>query len=111
MEASKFFNGMTRLLTTKPGSSGTASKREGTLNKRGGLSSNYCCIGTPNMEDNTPQQLGVLLDVISCGFPYTVLLLHKSHCLNRALLVLEARVELHDEALSAHNALRADYDS
>src|SRR2546425_949608 len=53
MEASKFFNGMTRLLTTQRSSSGTASKREGTLNKRGRLSSNYCCLCTPNMEDNT----------------------------------------------------------
>ena len=53
MGASKFFNGITRLLTTKRGSSGTASKREATLNKRGRLSSNYCGICTPNMEDNT----------------------------------------------------------
>src|SRR5438128_9060221 len=53
MGASKFFNGITRLLTTERGSSGTASKREATLNKRGRLSSNYCGICTPNMEDNT----------------------------------------------------------
>ena len=47
--------------------------------------------------NNAPQQPGGLLDVISCGFPRAVLLLPKSHCLNRSLLVLEARVELHDD--------------
>src|SRR2546427_3423133 len=53
MEASNFFNGMTRLLTTVRGSSATASGREATLNTHGRLSSNYYCICTPNMEDNT----------------------------------------------------------
>ena len=42
----------------------------------------------------SPWPRGILLDIISCSSPLAVLLLHKSHSLNRGLLVLEARVEL-----------------
>src|SRR5712691_1464309 len=48
----------------------------------------------------SPWPRGILLDVISCSSPLAVLLLHKSHSLNRGLLVLEARVELHDDIVT-----------
>ena len=40
-------------------------------------------------------QGGVSLDVVSCGFPRALLLLHKRHRLDRRVLVCEAGVELH----------------